>query len=224
MNDSLYPKIETLFKKDEKFKVIIGEYKHPVFLTINTWQWTEKIDGTNIRVILKSDGTVIFRGRTEGAQLHPELMEYLTLIFLPVKMTDIFWTDKEKPFEVILYGEGYGAGIQKGGSYNPKKVFRLFDVLVNKKWWLNWANTCDVANKLGIKTVPYLWDASLKDAVLFCKQGFNSIVAIEENLFLTNRGDENYKAEGIVGRTLEPLFLNNGKRLIVKLKTKDFNS
>ena len=45
-----YPKIETLFKRDEKFN-ITDEIRCPEFDNIKKWLITEKIDGTNIRII-----------------------------------------------------------------------------------------------------------------------------------------------------------------------------
>ena len=214
-----YPKIETLFVRDEKFNVT-DKLRMPVVATINKWQVTEKIDGTNIRVMLSLDGELSFTGRTSRAQLPADLFTYLQKTFTVEKMKDVFWlpdktTGEIKPASVVLYAEGYGAGIQKGGGdYNREKRVRLFDVLVGGRWWLDWENTCDVAKKLEIKTVPYLGDMSLEEIIEFVKTGFDSIVAAEEGKIRP--------AEGIVGRTIEPLFDKQGRRLIIKLKTGDF--
>ena len=48
-----YHKIETLFERDEKTKKLInGKFRDETieFLKDNTWVFTEKVDGTNIRV------------------------------------------------------------------------------------------------------------------------------------------------------------------------------
>ena len=210
-----YHKIETLFKRDDKFKVIIGSFKNPVYGLIKEWDWTEKIDGTNIRVILTKEEKIYIKGRSENAQLHPELFQYLLNAFPLSNLINTFWRNGEK-FDVCLYCEGYGAGIQKGGGdYNANKVFRLFDVLIDNRWWLNWENTVDVANKLQIKTVPLLATMPIEDAVKWVKTGYKSIVAIEET------GKVKY-AEGLVGRTRQILYDSRGNRLIIKLKTKDF--
>ena len=60
----------------------------------------------------------------------------------------------------------------------------------------------------------FLGEYSLDKIVEYVKEGFDSVVAEEEG---TPR-----KAEGLVGRTIEPLFDKRGRRLIIKLKTKDF--
>jgi len=48
-----YHKIETLLDRDEKFKVIQGKWRLPEFeyLQDNQWMFTEKVDGTNIRIM-----------------------------------------------------------------------------------------------------------------------------------------------------------------------------
>lgn len=217
-----YPKIDTLFKRDKDFN-LTSELRHPVVATINKWQVTEKIDGTNIRVMLSKEGLVTLGGRTDKAQLPMDLVEYLGRTFDTEKMKKVFWLPRSEtltneeitPVSVILFCEGYGAGIQKGGGdYNKNKVVRLFDVLVDEKWWLDWENICDVAEKLGIKTVPYLGEYSLDEIIEQVKAGGDSAVAEEEG--------KPRQAEGIVARTIEPLFDKRGHRLILKLKTKDF--
>jgi hypothetical protein len=59
-----YPKIQSLFKRDEKtHKVLIGEYTLPEFsyLSKNEWRWMEKIDGTRYGMVkrLPSVGELI---------------------------------------------------------------------------------------------------------------------------------------------------------------------
>jgi hypothetical protein len=114
--------------------------------------------------------------------------------------------------KAVLYGEGYGAGIQKGGGeYSPTKKFILFDVLVDGKWWLSQENVEDVAAKLGIDVVPDFGLMTLEEATELVRVGFKSRL---------NGGLKD--AEGLVGRPEEALFDKKGHRLIVKLKTKDF--
>ena len=50
-----YGKIQTVFKRDPetKFRTLLdGQFSLPEFeyLRSNTWTWTEKVDGTNIRI------------------------------------------------------------------------------------------------------------------------------------------------------------------------------
>jgi len=203
---SEYHKIETLYERDmDTFKVDPSKLKNATYSLIKSWQWTEKIDGTNIRCIWK-DGVLTFGGKTDNAQIHADLIKHLYESVSAAKMAEIF-----PDTNAVIYGEGYGAGIQKGGDYSPTKRFIVFDVLVSDKWWLSWDNTCDVAAKLGLDCVPYLGEMSLEDATALVRAGFTSQL---------NGGKA--KAEGLVGRTAETLFDKKGHRLIVKLKTKDF--
>ena len=200
-----YPKIETLFERDEHFKVIPHKLRNPVYGTIKTWQFTEKIDGTNIRLIWK-DGKLKFGGRTGNAQLPADLIQHLYEIVDINRIKAVFPST-----DVIIYGEGYGAGIQSGGYYSKTKEFIVFDVLVDSKWWLSWENVCDVASKLQLRTVPYIGEYTLEEGIIIARKGFNSMLAVESHM-----------AEGIIGRPIETLYDKKFNRVIIKLKTKDF--
>jgi hypothetical protein len=201
---SEYHKIETLFVRDEKTHKVTGVIRNPVYSIIKTWQWTEKVDGTNIRCIWK-DKTLTFGGKTDNAQVHADLIKWLYENVSVEKMNAIF-----PDIDAVIYGEGYGAGIQKGGYYSPTKKLIIFDVLVGGKWWLNDENVRDVAAKLGIESVPSFGEMTLDDATALVRNGIKSKINPEAN------------AEGLVGRPCEALFDKKGARLIVKLKTKDF--
>lgn len=213
---SEYHKIETLYERDEKTFRLRPELilKNPTYRLLKTWQFTEKIDGTNIRCIWKPYhiGTgepakaLTFGGKTDNAQIHADLIRWLYENVSATTLTEIF-----PDTEAVIYGEGYGAGIQKGGDYSPTKKFIVFDVLVGNKWWLNWENVCDVAAKLHLDVVPFIGEMPLEQATEMVRQGFQSRL---------NGGKA--KAEGLVGRPAETLFDKKGARLIVKLKTKDF--
>jgi len=203
---SEYHKIETLYERDmDTFKVDPSKLKNATYSLIKTWQWTEKVDGTNIRCIWKN-GTLTFGGKTDNAQIHADLIKHLYESVSAAKMAEIF-----PDTNAVIYGEGYGAGIQKGGDYSPIKRFIVFDVLVDDKWWLSWDNTCDVARRLNLEVVPFIGEMTLDDATAMVKRGFPSLL-----------GEGKARAEGLVGRTAETLFDKKGHRLIVKLKTKDF--
>ena len=49
-----YHKIQSIFKRDDKtHKFVVGEWSLPEinYLAHNQWEFTEKVDGTNIRVM-----------------------------------------------------------------------------------------------------------------------------------------------------------------------------
>jgi hypothetical protein len=147
-----YHKIETLYERDESTHRLKADLtlKNRTYSLIKTWVWTEKIDGTNIRAIWDvATGKLMFNGRTDNAQIHGDMFRYL-YENIPVENMRAVFPD----VSAVLYGEGYGAGVQKGGGdYSQTKKFILFDVLVDGKWWLNWEATCDVAAKLHLEVV-----------------------------------------------------------------------
>lgn len=204
-----YHKIETLYERDPKTFKIKPELvlKNRVYGIIKSWVWTEKIDGTNIRAIWK-DGNLSFGGKTDNAQIHADLIKWLYENITPDKLRSAFPDDVT---DVVIYGEGYGAGIQKGGGlYSPTKKFIVFDVKVGS-FWLSDENMRDVAGKLNLDAVPLIGEMTLEEATAKIRAGFKSAL---------NGGET--QAEGMVGRPIEALFDKKGRRLIVKLKTKDF--
>ncbi len=204
-----YHKIDTIFERGADFRVNENALKSPVIGTISIWDVTEKIDGTNVRVMLSETGDVSFGGRSNNAQMPADLVVKLMGQFPAEKMKSALWI--ESPVSVVLYGEGYGAGIQKGGTYRPDKAFILFDVLVGGKWWLDRPALQDVAAKLGCEAVPYLGQMSLADIVELVRTPFASKIGTA-------------LAEGIVAKPIETLFDRRGQRLVIKLKTKDFQA
>lgn len=219
-----YPKIQTVFKRDEEtHKVIEGEYSLPEFeyLKNNLWVFTEKVDGTNIRVMW--DGKKItFGGKTNNAQIPPFLIKKLEEKFM--SQIDLFknvFAPKENTVEggeitVCLYGEGYGARIQKGGEkYIPDGVdFILFDIKIGE-WWLERENIEDIGQKLGIEVVPIIGEGTLIDLVDYGKLGFIS-------KWDTAKNQQEFMAEGVVARPKIDLWNRKGNRIITKIKYKDF--
>jgi hypothetical protein len=209
---SEYHKIQSIYKRDmtSKRKTLIeGEWTLPEFeyLAGNVWTFTEKVDGTNIRAIF-NDGGITFGGRTDAAQIPAQLVARLNERFLPLaaKLGEMFLD-----VPTVLYGEGYGAKIQKiGSNYRSDQDFVLFDVRVGK-WWLQRADVNDVAQKLGIDVVPVIGEGTLRDAVAWAKRGIRS-----------TWGD--FEAEGIVARPKTELMTRSGHRLIAKIKCRDFEA
>lgn len=215
-----YHKIETLYERNDKTHKLQEplRLKNPVYGVIKTWEWTEKIDGTNIRVTWDHVAKKTeFGGRTDNAQIDAQLYKWMADTFTPARLEAVF-----PEVDAVLYGEGCGAGIQKGGIYSPTKMVLLFDVMVitpeevrtpnqNYKWWLNWQNVVDVATKLGVSTVPYVGEMTLEMATEMVRMGLKATVS-----------ESGGAAEGLIGRPIEALFDKKGARLIVKLKTKDF--
>jgi len=210
-----YHKILSLFKRDMEGdkRFIIAKWTTPElkYLKDNEWIFTEKVDGTNIRVMWNGKD-VIFGGRSDNAQIYIKLLYKLQELFMRNEPRQKFAeTFGEEEIDVVLYGEGYGAKIQKGGgNYNSDGVdFVLFDVAVNGLY-LERINVEDIATKFNLKVVPIIGTGTLDKAIEITKKGFKS-----------QWGD--FIAEGIVARPVAELRTRRGDRIITKVKYKDFN-
>lgn len=211
-----YHKIQTIWLRDPETnhkRLLEGQYAHPAFeyLALNKWVFTEKVDGTNIRVMIEPPKTsdeslsLRFGGKTDAASIPAFLIERLQERFFPQrhKLYDMF------PDGGCLYGEGYGAKIQKGGgNYRQDQDFVLFDVKVGS-FWLERNNVEDVAQKLGLDVVPIIGTGTLPEMIQTARLGIGSRWG-------------NFMAEGIVARPACELVTRNGDRIITKIKHRDF--
>ena len=68
-----YHKIQSIYKRDSanKNRFIMGEWATPEldYLQNNIWEWTEKVDGTNVRIHWHRDAGRQFGGREDDSQL-----------------------------------------------------------------------------------------------------------------------------------------------------------
>jgi len=205
-----YPKIYGPYLRHtegpNRNKLIEGAWSRPEigYLADFQWHFTEKVDGTNIRV--HWDGhRVEFGGRTERAQIRADLYAELQRLFPEELFEQHFGSDV-----VTLYGEGYGPGIQKGGgNYRAAPGFVLFDVRVGD-WWLLRENVVDVGINLGVDVVPLTLTGTVADAIALVRNGLKS-----------DWGP--FTAEGLVGVTKVGLLDRAGNRVMVKIKAADFH-
>ena len=208
-----YHKIETLYVRDEKTKkLIVGSFRNKTveFLKDNTWQFTEKVDGTNIRVYW--DGhTIAFGGRTDNAQIPTHLINRLNELFGGEANAQLF-EQKFGDHEVTLFGEGYGPKIQSGGAYRNDVDFILFDVLIGDDLYLERENVEDIAKYFGIDVVPIVLEGTIQDGVDYVTKGDRKSIIAQNGALI----------EGLVGRPKMELRDRRGGRMIVKIKYKDF--
>ena len=172
--------------------------------------------------------TVTIKGKTDNAQIPPMLKKYMEdnypadkvldalglKEFIPVKeWVEHKWNDVIDIPKYTIYGEGYGAKIQKaGGNYIKNGVsFAGFDVKVNDVYLLT-DNRDDIINKLGAPIAPFIGYFTIDEAIEYVRKGFKSKIA--EN--------KDFIAEGLVLRTELGLKNRRGERLIVKIKYEDF--
>lgn len=208
---SEYHKIQTVWHRDPETNhktLIEGAWARPEFELLKDidWLWEEKVDGMNTRVIYDGFG-VEFRGRTDRAQMPPKLAGAIEQMFPIEKLERVFGGAGDT---VVLYGEGYGAGIQKGGgNYRPDQSFILFDVRVGDVWLAREA-VAEIANALDIFCAPTVCIGTLSDAIERVRSGNPSLLMADG------------PAEGLIMRPKVELCDRMGRRIIAKIKARDF--
>jgi len=116
---------------------------------------------------------------------------------------------------VYIYGEFFGKKIQAGGNYDKdKNRFSIFDICM-QGWWIPIDMLNEYAEKLGLDVAPYIGQMTVEEAEKMVMKGFKTTVPDVSN--------PDYLAEGIVARPIVPIKDPRGKRIIVKIKTCDYN-
>ena len=162
-----------------------------------------------LKKIFNGSFGISFAGRTDKATIPQFLLEYLNNTFSTPEVEQLFeQTYGEK--QVILFGEGYGPKIQKGGSYREDVSFILFDVLVGENYQeRKWVE--QTATMLGIDVVPIVLEGTIDEAIAFVEGHPKSTMG---TAFM----------EGVVGRPAVEFRDRTGKRIIVKIKYEDFRA
>lgn len=210
-----YHKIKTVFERDLQGtkKLILGQYSHELFeyLKDNEWVFTEKIDGTNIRICW--DGNrITFSGKSDNAQIPKNLLDYLQSTFGNEETEQMF----EQMFgekETVIFGEGYGKKIQKNGYlYSDEAKFIVFDICIGDTY-LEKSDVEQICEALDLECVPIVVEGTLQDGVNFITANPTPVSIIAENTL---------DMEGIVGVPKKRIFDVCGERVITKIKVRDF--
>ena len=209
-----YPKMQTLYKRDEKGKIMpYEEYSKKEFELFRYWKVFEKIDGTNVRIFYVGQskehplGSIEIRGRNDNSNMPEPLYNYLESYFTDELLFAVF-----ERADVILFGEGFGPGIQKGGGlYRDDPGFILFDVKIGN-WWLDRDKVIEIARQLDVPFVPQIgYNLTLKEIVDMVRSKPRSTVAKDVKII-----------EGVVCQTNPLVLFRDGKPLKFKLKVRDF--
>lgn len=188
--------------------MLIGVYSTPElgFLAKNEWVWTEKVDGQNIKI--EWDGErVSIGGHTAKSQINPYLLPTLEELFLGEEKEEVF----EQRFgstPVTLFGEGFGEKIQTGGGKYGKPNFILFDAVCGDMW-LRRESVKEIGGYFHIPVVPVVGHGDLNEAEEFIRSMPRSM--LKDDIM-----------EGIVCRPETELLDRAGRRIIVKIKCRDF--
>lgn len=210
-----YVKINTLWKRDNKNRIVIGDFARPEIEALwdAQWYWTEKLDGTNTRFYWNGE-TVTVGGRTDNANWNPRHLAALEEIANPAVFKGVYG-----PKHVVLYGEAFGAGIQKGGGYGPDVMFRPFDLrlgteegITGNSPFTGRGKITEIAHALGVEPVESMGRMTMQDAWSL----------LEIGAFMSTYSG--HELEGIVGRPEIPFYVAQGESLspvMVKMKYRD---
>lgn len=223
-----YPKINGPYKRHNdgpnKGDLIMGDWACPEFdfLQFNTWEFIEKIDGTNIIIDIRRSEDwlhINYYGRTANAVIPKPLLARLEDLFPATKskfnatpreiLVGRWMLDKDID-NITLYGEGIGGKIQSG-RYGPEFDFVLFDVKIGQ-FWLTYDNVLDVADNLELSVAPHLGMGDLHDGFELVKDAENFKSVFNEGGYI----------EGIIARPELQLFNRKGERVTTKIKVRDF--
>ena len=213
---------------------VIPEYENYVEVVDN-------ITAEDSMIPYKVTWSVSYKGKTDNAEVPKKLMKYLQETYTEEVILNALGLKKEMsvdddftiekgwviennswgheldtskiPSKYTIYGEGYGAGIQKcGGNYQLEQKLIGFDVKVGDIYLLR-ENRDEIFNKMNCPIVPFVGQFTIDEAIEYVKKGF--ISNISEN--------REFLAEGLVCRTPMGLKTRRGERIIFKVKTCDWN-
>jgi Rnl2 family RNA ligase len=201
--------------------------KRPEILSVKEVVATEKIHGSNFRIYFPAEMTTLadvrFGGRNEeltqddrsfygGRPVRwfrekPELLQRMVDVLATFKLSD-----------VTVFGEIFGAGIQKGVRYVPDDsiLFRAFDIMVGDNF-VTYDLFVKVCDAMELPRVPEIWRGAPTiaafDALLEqdSQEAKNNGVIAERNV-----------SEGVVIRSTPLLRDVFGQWLIIKHKSEKF--
>lgn len=211
-----YHKITTFYERagtpyKVKPQLVIAK---PEFRAIQEWIVEEKVDGTNTRIILNGYG-VEFAGRTSRAQFSSAIKEFFQETITP-KLQKLPISNP-----MVIFGETVGPKIN-GNPYGLDTFqFYGFDVWLDRHtdagpdpgwgYWLDRSEVFELFLATGIQRAPYLCDMQGRDAKTVLFEARSRLPGNKTDYF-----------EGLIARPQVELFNQRGRRVIWKLKRRDF--
>lgn len=218
-----YPDIENSYRQKhiDYFVELHPELATAIFVL------QEKIHGCNIQLIFGSDGSVSVGSRTQVIAWEDKTALYGIVSFLESsedlkKLISAFSAKAVfDASEIRLYGEFFGAGIQKGVDYGKEKRILFFDMSVNSELYPA-REMINVFSKMNISNfiVPDINLVSgLGSAIA------HADIAIKSNSRLgPELEDDSNWMEGCVIKPLDRVFLDgNGDPFMLKVKNESFS-
>lgn len=214
--------------ESRKYPSLMHVYKQPHIMAVDEVVATEKIHGTNFRVIVPATAQSVddIRFGSRNHEVSRTGMFYggrpvawfLARMWLLTLLLD-YSKSCGIGVDVTLFGEAYGAGIQKGVRYFPDDEsvgFAAFDIMVGDEF-LTFEEFMEVCSDCSIPTAPIVW---------YGKPSLEAFDALLEQPSALGRcngvDDPTNLAEGVVIRPTQIQRDVYGEWPIVKHKSKSF--
>ena len=195
----LYPKIRGLHKCPELFdesEAII----------------TEKIHGKNMRLMIpenaQSTDDIIF-GAREHAEDHPAygLQSETRMLKELLDLNKILNYFRKENKKIIIFGELYGLGVQKGIKYREDKGFIVFDMIKGNEF-IDFDDLKSTCADMGLEVIPILYKGKPD------KNIFDKFINVDSVLAKNHNVEQKTTTEGVVIRS-NPLKKNQYDEFII---------
>jgi|TARA_Y100000310_G_scaffold140352_2_gene139800 hypothetical protein len=219
-----YPKLQTLWERDDKFKVVEGNLnpKLEAIRNIKNFVVTEKYHGTNLGIVITPDKEIYVRKRSkiiaralpsagtwEYYETLNNIKHYLSC-FDNVDFKKILSYFEDSTSLITIFGEGVGKGIQKHWqTYTDDKDFIVFDIKCGNSFF-DWKSLRGFCKGTGLRNVV-------------CHKFTDDILKYnwEKDMKIINTGRF---FEGYVVRSEPPMLNQFGARMMFKIKHFDFKT
>eukprot|EP01156_Anaeramoeba_ignava_P011198 Anaeramoba_ignava/a482295_7.p2 GENE.a482295_7~~a482295_7.p2 ORF type:complete len:330 (-),score=4.34 a482295_7:666-1655(-) len=191
----------------------------------------EKAHGANMG-FLTNDGEKFLPAR-RTALLEPGevFYNYQSVLEKNIDKLRSVWADLKLKInnlsELTIYGELIGGDyphpdiakdpsatkVQKGIFYSPSNELYVFDILINNSEYLNTFDVEEIFEKHGLLHAKTLFSGSFQGCLAYPNK-FESTIYQQLGLPVIKPN----VAEGVVIRPVDPCFLNNGSRVLLKNK------
>jgi len=228
-----YPKIETIFKRDNNFRItpiLNNSDTIKALKLIKDLIVEEKIDGTNACLLITYNKYlgITYRYFSRNNEIIDQDIMYIketlkkVLNFSKIEKwyIDNFIQNKEieEGSEVRIYGEVFGDKIQKN-YYTPKGIrdFRVFDIRIGNAW-LSPSDRNNICQLIDLQTVPTIMSVPY---LLSYEEFYNALHRDFNKSIVAKKFDRDELLEGYIIRPKISLYTNKG-RVIGKIKRTDF--
>jgi hypothetical protein len=203
----IYPKIDEIYKRDEKGNFINGVFSRPEieYLKDNLWNATEYIDGINIRIIWDKKN-ITFRGKKDADDIPKNLLNMLHDRFT----FKVF--DKElHGVDTIFFCESVGKGIKESEKYlSPSSEIDIFllDTTIVGLW----------GDDSILEKISQIFNIKIRPIV-----GVNTLNNILRDLpNIKSKIKNDQIVDGVVCKPIFDLSDRIYRRIMCKIKIKDF--